>query len=383
MFKKLSFAAITMGAIATPLAFLHAAQYFPKDRESAGTVVVGGSQEFRNLYTAGGSVVVSKQILGDLFVGGGSVTVAGPVEKDLFAAGGSVTVSNPVGENARIAGGNVAINAPIAGDLLVAGGTLSLTENARINGDWWAVGGLINFNGTVAGNAKIRGGEILINGVINGPLEVRAGRKLTFGPQSRVTGHITYSGPAQAVVQDGAQVGQVEFTPMNTRAATRYAPIALLAGIGIGFFLKLAALLAASLILLKFFRRTLLEIVSSARDQFWQNLGIGFFGMMAIPLAAILLMATLIGMYLGIALGAWFVFAVLMAGAVTVMLGGTLAQAWISKKEFALSWKTILWGILALAILTLIPFVGWLAIFILYLGSFGALLRTARKQVQV
>lgn len=370
MSKKTWFAGIVAIAIVIPVSFSQAAQYLPNDRENAGAVVVGGAQEFRNLYTAGGSVVVEKQILGDLFV-----------------AGGSVTVVNPVGDDARIAGGNVTINAPVNGDLLVAAGTLALTENAHVNGDWWAAGGIVNFNGTVGGNAKVIGGEVFINGTIMGPVKVHAGKKLTFGPQSKVTGPITYSGPTEAVVQDGAHVGQIEFTRIAGKsAAARSVPAAvavILAGIGILFFFKLATLLVASLVLLKLFGRTSLEIVSSARDQFWQNLGIGFVAMIAIPLAAILLMATLIGAYLGVALGIWFAFTILMTGTVTVMLAGTLTQTWISKKELPLSWKTILWGILGIAILMLIPFIGWLAILILYLASFGALLQTARQRVEV
>lgn len=345
-------------------------------------MVVGGSQEFYNLYAGGGSVVVSKQIFGDLFAGGGSVLIAGPVEKDLFAAGGSVTVSHPVGDDARLAGGSVVVNAPIAGDLLIAGGTVALSENAHIGRDFWAAGGIVNLNGTVGGGAKITGGDIFINGVINGPLQVRAGKKLVFGPQSRVNGPIAYAGRREAVVENGAQIGQIAFTPAYGK--TRYAPATVLVGLGFFFLLKLAALLAASLVLLKFFRRMSLAIVSSACHQFWQNLGIGFVGIIAIPLAAILLMATLVGAYLGVIIGIWFAFSLLMAGIATITLAGCLAQTWINKtKGIALSWETPVWGVLVLGVLDIIPFIGWLAIAVLYLAAFGSVLRTARKQLEI
>ena len=99
--------------------------------------------------------------------------------------------------------------------------------------------------------------------------------------------------------------------------------------------------------------------------------------------AAILLMATLIGAYAGVVLGVWFAFTLLMAGIATVMLAGALVQKWIAKKELALSWKTVLWGILLLAILATIPFIGWLGMTTLYLTAFGALLRTARHRVEL
>lgn len=377
--QRISLLAVAIAiAVAAPFLFLNAAEYLPQDPQNAGNVVVGGPQEYRNLYVAGGSVVINKQIFGDLFAAGGSVNVAGPVEKDLFAVGGNVTVSSAVGEDARLAGGNLVINAPVNGDLLLAGGTVSISEGALISGDLWAAGGVINISSAVAGDAKLAGGEIFVNGPIAGTLEVWAQEKLVFGPQSRVLGAIKYSGPREAVVQEGAEVGPIEFT----YAKAKQFPAA--KALGAFFFLKLAALLTAGLIVLTLFGKTSLAVVSSTHNQFLANLGIGVVGMLAIPIAAVLFMATVIGAYAGAILALWFGAAALMGGIFGVMFIGALAEKWARRKQaIELTWRTVVWGVAAGGLLSLIPFVGWLIIFVLYLASFGGLLRTVKERLEV
>ncbi|MCH7883512.1 hypothetical protein IIA95_03815 [Patescibacteria group bacterium] len=379
MAKKVFFIAFMVLVVVLPLTFLNAAEYLPKDKQSAGNVIVGGSQKYHNLYVAGGSVVINKKILGDLFSAGGSVNVAGEVENDLFAVGGNVSVSSPVGDDARLVGGNLVINAPIGGDVLAAGGTISISEGADIGGDFWAAGGVVNISSAVAGNVKIAGGEIFINGVIGGVVEVRADKKLTFGPQSRVTGPIVYYGRSEAIVQDGAQVGPIEFKSVQKQ---KWFPI--IAGLSIFFFLKLATVLIAGLILLTLFRKTSLAIVSSVYNNFWTNLGVGIVGVFAVPIAATLLMVTVIGVYSGIVLIVWFTAVTLIGGLFAVMLTGAIIETWIKKKkEIQLSWFTVLWGVLAGGLLILIPFVGWLVVLLLYLVTFGAILRATKQKFEM
>lgn len=368
------FAAIIIGA---PIYSLLAADYLPKDKNSGGNVVVGGSEEFKNLYAAGGSVAINKQILGDLFAAGGSINVAGPVEKDLFAAGGNIVIGSPIGEDARITGGNITVNSNINGDLLAAGGTINISGGSQISGDLWIAGGIINLNSPVSGNAKIAGGEILINAPIAGTLEVRADEKLVFGPESQVTGTIKYFGRNEAVILDGAQVGQIDFT----RVAVKKFPAK--AAFGVFLFFKIIALFIAGLIVLKLFKRTSAAIVSSASNNFWASLGIGFLGLLVVPIAAILLMATIIGAYAGIVLVAWFVFAVLMGGIFTIFFIGMLLEKWLlKKKENELTWRTILWGVLIGAIISIIPIIGWLATLVIFMSVFGGMLTMLKTRIE-
>ncbi|PIR69347.1 MAG: hypothetical protein COU47_03180 [Candidatus Niyogibacteria bacterium CG10_big_fil_rev_8_21_14_0_10_46_36] len=381
MNKKLLLSGFIAAMIAVPVT-LHAADFFPHDRDSKNmqNVFVAGAEAFHNLYVAGGSVTIAQDILGDLFGAGGSVNVAGNTEKDLFAAGGIVNVTRPVGEDARLAGGTVSVDAPIGGDLLLAGGTLILTNSVQVGGDLWAAGGTITFGGNVAGEARIAGGEIFINGTITGPVTIKAER-LSFGSQAHVAGPITYRGVNEAVIQSGADVGVIDFEKKEARATG--VRDAFKFSLGAFFFAKLLMMIVVALLLIKFFGKKVSGVVASSSEKFWSNLGIGVLGLIATPIISIILMVTVLGAFAGILLLIAFIFFVLIGCTIASLFIGRLIEKLLKMKfDSRLTWKTVLIGIMAGAIIGLIPFVGWIAMFVFYAIGFGAMLRALRGTLE-
>lgn len=378
--KKIFFAASLFFAALAPAIFVQAADFLPITREEAGNVAVGSESLFHNLYVGGGSVIINSTIFGDLFSAGGSVNIAGSVEKDLVAVGGNISVSGPIGEDARIAGGNVSVNAPIGGDLLLAGGTLSIAENAPVSGDLWVAGGIVNMTNSVAGEARIAGGEIFINGTIEGPLFVKS-EKLTFGPNARVMGPITFEGREDAFVQDGAQIGGINYVEWQKWKAGKRAA---LAGFGFIVLIKFLGLLLSAIVLLKLFRKSIRNIAASAYRTFWQNLGIGIAALIAIPIIAIILCATMIGAYLGMLLGLLGMLLAVVAIIIMVVFLGSLIERLFNKnKEMPLSWKTPLIGAIVGTVLAFIPIIGWLALAILFITVFGAIIRDLQSRLEL
>lgn len=377
MNKKVLLVVVLGLVLIVPVAFVSAADYLPKDKNAAASVVVSAGTNYRNLYVGGGSVLVNAPISGDLFAAGGSVNVAAKIGGDLFAASGNVTVASPVAGDARLGGGNVVINAPVSGDVLVAGGTVLLSNDASVGGDLWIAGGMVNLTSDVAGNVKLAGGEVFINGEIAGQLEVRS-ESLVFGPQANVSGPIFYRGTKEAVVQDGARIGQIDFALL-----TQSARPARVAGFWIFTLLKFLALLASALILYRLFRKTSKAIVSLGFNKFWSGLGIGLVGIIATPIIAVILMITVVGSFVGIILLLGFMLAMLVSALYTLMLLGAVLEKWIRReKEIRLTWLTVLWGAIACTILCFIPFVGGLVIAVFYLATFGTLLRSMRGRLE-
>lgn len=360
-----------------------AADYLPKDKEKGGNVVVGGDEVFENLYVGGGSVSVNKEVLGDLFIGAGSINVSGETEEDLFAAGGNVNISSPVGGDARIAGGNVNLSAPIGGDLLAAGGTIVISSSADIGGDMWLAGGMINFNSTALGEARLAGGEIYINGEINGPVTVYA-EKLTFGPQAVVSGAITYYGRTDALVEDGAVVGSIEMKEWKEGVEKNVGENFATSAFWVFLLLKLLALFVAGLVLLKLFGKRINEVVRYSEERPGAMLGVGVLAIIVTPIIAMILLVTVVGAYLGVLLGLTFAMLSILAGIVTLFYTGSLVQRFVLRSpESKLSWKTLLLGVVAGGILTLIPVLGWLAMLVLFLISFGSMFRLLRGKIEM
>jgi cytoskeletal protein CcmA (bactofilin family) len=348
---------------------------FPKQPQN-GTVSVAASEAHKNLYTAGGNVFIEGKTSGDLFAAGGSLQIAGPVEQDLAAAGGSINISGNVGSNVRASGGSVNINGQVGGDILAAGGSIWLYSSNPVGGDVVAAGGNIVLERPVKGSAKIAGGSVTINSKIDGNVSIRASKSLVFGPNAQISGKIKYQGPAPATVSDGAQLSAIEFTKtpgFNGLANIRKA-------LGAFALLKFIAMLLAGLLLAHFLKKRVETVIKHTRDNPWANLGIGALGAIAIPVTVLILLLTVVGYYAAIVVGAWFGLISLITALITGIFLGSLLLPYLTKNQYEPSdWRNVVLGLTILAIITWIPIIGWLAATILYLMTFGGMLRMAKE----
>lgn len=351
-----------------------AAQFAGPSGNSSNTVVREGT--FNDLYAGGGNVAVQTDVAGDLFAGGGSVTVSRNVGGDLFAAGGNVNISGNVSGDARVAGGTVSITSEVNEDVLVAGGTV-LLAGKRIGGDLWAAGGSIVVDSEIAGGILIVGEEVLVNSAIAGPVEITA-QKLTFGPQSRISGTVTYKGPREAVIETGAVVPQINYEQTKARSTGKsFVPI-----FTIAFLVKLVAMFLAALLLLKLFHKCANDVSKNAYGSPWKSFGIGLAGIILTPIVIVLLFITVIGFYIAIGLIAAFVLALIAAALLASIFAGGLVMKWIRKKEeVTTGWLEALIGIVVLAIIGLIPFIGWIIVAATFLTAFGSLIINAKQTI--
>jgi hypothetical protein len=83
---------------------------------------------------AGGNIDIDEPVDENLYVAGGNVTIGAPVSGNLRVAGGEVSIKSSIGGKVSVAGGHVTIDAPVGGNATVSGGTLELGPNARITG---------------------------------------------------------------------------------------------------------------------------------------------------------------------------------------------------------------------------------------------------------
>jgi len=353
-----------------------AAEFIAPQNRNDASVSTLEKDTHKNLYIAGATVTVNGKTNGDLFAAGGMVTVNGPVENDLFVGGGNLSLNAPVGGDLRIAGGNVSINSPIGSDLLAAGGNITVAQKASVAGDLVIAGGNISVDSEVKGYGKINGGNVTINGKIDGNLDIVANQQLTFGPASEVVGKITYHGTNPAIVKDGAKIGTIDFTQIKARGFAH----SLGALIAISTLIKLLALLVAGFVLLYLFPVKISKLVTGTMSNTLTNFGIGFLALIASPIVAGLLFITVVGVYLGIILLLIYFLTLVMASIVMVFYTGRLVYGWY-KKDAALNLKRdlVLGAIIAL-IVSLIPIIGWLAVFVLFLISLGAIVTQLRTE---
>lgn len=341
-------------------------------RESAGRTVVERGTLAEDLFAAGGTVDVQADVEGDAIAAGGTVTLAGAVSGDAIVAGGSVTVPAAVGDNLLVAGGWVRISGPVAGKVLAAGGRVELGAAARVAERLAVAGGSVQIGGVAEEQVSVVAGSVLVLGIIQGDLEVAAG-ELEIAETARIAGRVIYRGPEAPEVAPGAEVvGGVRFLATPGRDVREVGWIAGILGplvfIGLGLFVLGAVFFWA-------FPGFTEAAGRSLRARPLASLGLGFAVVVAGPFAIVLLMVTVLGIPLALALLGLYLLALLLG----LVVAGFGLSGWAVRRWGPLAlygrWRRLAWFLGAtvlFALIALVPVVGALVLFVLLVLGVGA-----------
>ncbi len=330
-------------------------------------------------YVTGGQVMITKDIGQDLIVFGGSLQVTGNTKQDLIAAGGNISVNGSVGDDVRIGGGTIVIAGNVGDELMAAGGTIDIGPDATVSGDAILGGGAITINGNINGNAKIAGGEVIVNGEVKNGAEIRAdkitvngtiqggatlvAKEIVLGADSAFVGDVRYWNKTGALdiathVTGGTATFDVTLQPRDGEPSFA----ASVATIAIALLWALASSALILLLLVIFLRGFFVQVEERAVKNFWKDLGIGIGFLLIVPMAAIILCVTLVGIPIGLMLLAGYIATLYLA---EIFASIVIALWWANRRKAKWS-KVVLFfvslGVLiVLNLVQLIPIAGWLA----------------------
>ncbi len=325
------------------------------DRFIAGETATLREAVSGDAFLAGGDVLVDQSVGGDLVAAGGEIRIDAVASQDVYAAGGRVLLDGSVGRNARVAGGRVDIG-----------------PRARVAGNVTMAGGRIAMRGAVDGYVQVAGERILLDGPVGGDVEAR-GQTIELGPDARIAGTLRYASGKELIRDPAAQVqGEIEQLPQSRawtnlgRAGRSAAEIAFWVW-SLGLILLAAVLVLVAPVSMR--------VADTVRGRLMLSFVIGFVALVSVPVAAALLLATGVGAPLGVlallgyaaALLVGYVFAGVALGQVALgrMRGASPTPGWRAGAAAL--------GLLALAIVSRIPFAGAvIALLALIIGT-GAL----------
>lgn len=328
-----------------------------------------------NLYAAGSDANVSGTVTGDLFVFGGNIIVSGPIQGDLMSAGGTLNINGKVSGDERVAGGTITISNSIDGDLLAAGGQINIMSGSTVGKDVEIAGGNINYSGDSNGKVSVRGGNVYINGKVKGDLLVVA-ETIKIGPNAVISGNFNYSSPNEAVLEQGSTIsGAVNFNKTTLSEKKDMPNKGLLFGfITMGLLIKLITTIIIVLIFIYFFKKQSEEITKEGISNFWENAGKGFIMLVIVPVVIIISFVSIIGAALGLIMAVLYALFLIISSIMAVLLFAQLCMKYVFKKEeYKLNWWIIILALLLFEIISLIPFIGWLFKFIIFLAAFSGL----------
>lgn len=340
---------------------------------SAATFQGGESVEVEsegNAYAVGSVVQVSKEIPGDVFLAGENVQINERIREDAFIAGKNVTINDPIEDDLHVFGETIVINSDIHGDLIAFGSKVIISPQSRITGEVIIGASMIIVDGRFDEKVRLMGSDVTMNGLFIKDVTLEASHSLDVAETAEIRGnvYVTVSDGMEAVIPEGVVLGEIQ---REFRAGEENAESALPFLAGFSFFSLLSRILIGAL-LLALLRPFCVHFGEGLRKEYGKTLGIGFLLLIVPPFAAIFLFFPILTIPLGVlgllCWGVMLYIASLLSGFVVANLFFPLKKT----DSYPLLLGKFALGTLLLLTVKLIPFIGFVAAFAIFLLSIGS-----------
>jgi cytoskeletal protein CcmA (bactofilin family) len=299
------------------LAVLAAPFLFGTVWTSGRVIVPADTVVFEDLYAFGSTVIVEGTVEGDLFTIAGDLRIVGTVEGDVVGlVGGPVRVAGEVGGSIRVAAVKVEITGTVGDDLAAA--AIETSVAGDIGRDLLLVGGEVVLSGSIGRDAQLQALRLTIDGAVGHDVIARVD-SLNVGSSADVAGDVLYRASSDALVAvDAAIDGQLTrrqvLAPVWAKAVTRLVEI-----------LSLFAVIVAGLASMWLFRATSTGAVGEVERRPWRAALVGTIALVAMPLLALPLFLTLVGIPVALVLLIAWVTALVLAPIPAITRLGALA----------------------------------------------------------
>ena len=335
--------------------------------------------EAGDVYVAGGDVHTGGPIRGDFGAAGGKVSLDEPVAGTAWVAGGSVQVHAPVRDALRVAAGDVQFDSAVGGNLMAAGGQIALGKDAVVGGNATLYAGRVTVDGRVDGDLHASSRRITINGEVRGDVDARADI-IELGPNARIGGTLRYRSRSELRKAEGATIGAIVLRQRERRAGgeevvIRHRSLDLPSAWPLGGFAAVLSLLVSAVVFLLLVPRYAAQSSDRLVEGPLGAVALGVLALIAVPVVAILLCITLLGIPLGLLLLAVYPVLLLVGFFIGVLAIARRLAVALRRPQPAGFVGTFGWFVLALVIAVLVgmvPGIGKLAVALLVLGGSGA-----------
>lgn len=334
-----------------------------------------------DVYLFGNDVEFDGQATRDVIVAAADITfgTGSRVSGNVNVAGNEVRLSGTVERSIRAAGRTVTISGNIDGDVVVAAQTVRIQKGTRIRGDVLLQAQTTTIDGVIDGDVRGHSGALnLNNGQVSGQVNL-AGDTFHVNGTSRVLGTIRYESNHDPDIANTASVGgTVQRIDPTTFSSGDFA-------IPAGFVWKLyrlVALLLAGLLLILVLPSGMAAAADGVRRRLPITFIVGAVALILIPIAALFLMATIVGIPVSLALLAAYGVVLYVSQVIVGLALGRwlLPVTWRSHgRGFNLLAMAI--GVIVIGLVRLIPFypVDQIVALIVALLGIGAVFTATRN----
>ncbi|HEY2809783.1 MAG TPA: polymer-forming cytoskeletal protein [Rhabdochlamydiaceae bacterium] len=319
----------------------------------------------------GKSIEISGTVNGDVYAFAGQIIIDGTVNGDILACGGSVDISGKVANNVRVVAGQVLINAQVDANVTAICGNFQLQPSAIIAGSVVIVAGNSDLAAQIGTQATLIGSNVRVSSSIQQSLNAYVGY-MRITSRAHIGGNVDYRSNTPICIDPGARIdGQLIHHPSFVHQLVKGTWIqSLLVGSKIlALMMNFFYTLVVGIILIKLFPRNLDAALSGLKEKPWKALGFGIVLLVALPLASLILLVTILGIPFAITLIAMNIIGLYTAKIYTIL--------WTSNWAFSRFLKPnriplLSAGLIVYFLLTLIPIFGTLLAVAAMLFGLGA-----------
>ncbi len=293
-----------------------------------------GDNRTGTFYAGAQTVTIDGNVDGDLICGGQTVVVNGSVNGDVICAGQAVTINGAVTGSVRVAGQVVTVNNSVGRNLTVGAQRFTLGSAAHVAGDAALGGQTIALKGPIDRDTVAALGDLELSSTIGGSLNYVSQNQLAID-HSKVKGPVIYQAPPQ--------------THHRSDVAKRV--WSLLFWIASGLIVTLVAIWIAP--------RLVRGVTATMIARPSASVGWGALTLIAGPAVLFILALTVIGMPLGLLLGAIWFMAIVTSG---LFAGVAVGQLALGRKDAGRKHLAMvgLAGVPLVLILGWLPYIGFL-----------------------
>ena len=328
-----------------------------------------------NYYVAGNNIIIDGKIDGDLICAGQSINVNGEVSGDVICAGQTININGKVDGSVRLLSNAININSTINKNLMTAAATINTTAESLVGGEVLMAGAVADLKGKVAGDLSAAVSNISLGGEIakNVRLYLNGKEKqkgLVLTDSAKIGGDLNYIDSSEAKISPSARIGgKVNHNLPSIKEKTDRA-------YGVGWIwskiYSIFATIVIGLVLVSLWGEETRKLTRKMLEKIGPAFGWGTIILIMTPIAAIILMLTLIGFPLAILLLITWVIAIWLSKIfVAILIGRSfLEKFWKDKKENLII--ALIIGVAICWIIFAIPVIGWilsLAAILLGLGG--------------
>jgi len=378
MFKKVGFLAIFLSLFLLPSSLL------AMELHNDEIIFLAADQKIdRNYYAVAKNIEIYGEINGDLFLAGNNIIIDSEnINGDIFVAGENITIKGKINGSIRgVVAKQANISAQVSANIYLAGQALILSQESIINGNFTFWGQSASLHGNIVGQAEGGMNSLLISGGLEKDLDVYiSGNKsedfqVTEG--AVVGGIIKYKAWQEGNISDQAEIGGELIFEKLLRESKPFFAMATLWHLVLKFF----GMLVVGMILIYLWPRFFPPLVRKVKKRPIKTLALGLAVLVLTPIICVILMITVIGLPLAImALSVW-----IMALYIAKVVSAWLIGYWFKNRFFTkYKWSDVsilAFGIFVYLIIGKLPFVGLLAIVILFLWALGLMANVVHEKV--